>query len=317
MQKNTFLYEVSQELARFDAKLMGLFRCPVCLRDLPIDNFGSPDADNAISEEHIIPASVGGKQTTFLCKRCNSTFGHRQTKWLVDWIELTEGDTPFPIAPKKQKARMSDNGCKLNGSMRLGDDGALEFYTDRERSNPVDFDAYWSEPKSSEIKIEFSMPVFANEKSLRVGYLTAAYGLWFKNFGYSFVLQSSLDTVRRQILEPDKSIMDWNFLIEIPAREIREPRIGLMRFDHDYFPIAVIYDHIVLLPSGQKLQPPSTSAEKISKKLMSLGDEIAPRFQHRCVGPAVMVCDGQIVVQPDMIANATIPPQHIWVDGWP
>ena len=95
MQKNTFLYEVSQELARFDAKLLGLFRCPVCLRDLPLGNFGSSDAANAINEEHIIPDSVGGKQTTFLCKRCNSTFGHKQTKWLVEWIELNEGGTPF------------------------------------------------------------------------------------------------------------------------------------------------------------------------------------------------------------------------------
>ncbi|NTT88338.1 HNH endonuclease [Tabrizicola fusiformis] len=200
MTKNDYLYEITQELARFDADLLGRFRCPTCLRDLPIENFGSADADNAISEEHIIPCSIGGKHTTFLCKRCNSTFGHRQTKWLVDWIELNEGGAPFPKDPKKQKARIIANGRKLNGSMYLGDDGALEFYTDRERSNPTDFDAYWRNPKPSEIKIEYSMPVFANEDALRVGYLTAAYGLWFKNFGYSFVLQSKLNRVREQIL---------------------------------------------------------------------------------------------------------------------
>lgn len=317
MTKDKFLYQISQELARFDINLLGSFRCPACLRDLPIENFGSKDGDNAINEEHIIPASVGGRQTTFLCKRCNSTFGHKQTKWLAEWIELNKDGAPFLIDPKKQKARMSANGRKLNGSMRLREDGALEFYTDRKRSNPVDFDAHWSEPKPSEIKIEFSMPVFANEESLRVGYLTAAYGLWFKNFGYSFILQSNLDTVRRQILDPDKNTIGWNFLIEIPAREIAEPRIGLMRFDEDYFPIAVIYDHIVLLPSAQKLYPPSMSAEKISKKLISLGEEIAPRFQHRCVGPAVMICDGQVIIRPDMFANPTIPPQFIRVDGWP
>lgn len=317
MNKNKFLYEISQELARFDANLLGLFRCPACLRDLPIDNFGSADADNAINEEHIIPASVGGKQTTFLCKRCNSTFGHKQTKWLAEWIGLIEGDAPFPTDPKKQKARIRADGRILNGSMHLGNDGSIEFYSDRKRSNPLDFDAHWSEPKPSDIKIEFSMPVFSNEVSLRVGYLTAAYGLWFKNFGYSFILQSNMNTVRKQILDPDKNIMDWNFLIEIPAREITEPGIGLMRIDEDYFPIAVIYDHIVLLPSAQKLHPSSTSALKVSRKLMSMGEEIAPRFQNRCVGPAVMICDGQVIIQPDMIANSTIPPQYFWIDGWP
>lgn len=317
MTKNKFLYEISQELGRFDVNLLGIFRCPTCLRDLPVENFGSANSDNAINEEHIIPDSVGGKQTTFLCKSCNSTFGHKQTKWLVEWIELSEGGAPFSTNPKKQKARISANGTKLNGSMLLGDDGALEFYADRKRSNPADFDAHWREPKPSEINIEYSMPVFANEESLRVGYLTSAYGLWFKNFGYSFVLQSRLNTVREQIRHPEKNIMDWNFLIEIPAREIKEPRIGLMRFDEDYFPIAVIYDHIVLLPSAQNLHPSSTSAEKISKKIITLGEEIAPRFQHRCVGPAVLVCDRQIVIQPDMIANTTIPPQYVWMDGWP
>jgi len=221
------------------------------------------------------------------------------------------------VDPKKQRAKLSASGRELNGSMRLGEDGAFEFYSDRKRSNPVEFDAHWSGPKPSGIKIEFSTPVFSNEESLRVGYLTAAYGLWFKNFGYSFVLQSTLEIVRRQILSPDENIMSWNFLIEIPSREIENPSIGLMRFGGDYFPIAVIYDHIVLLPSAQKLHPPSMSAEKITKKLMSFGEEIAPRFQHRCPGPAVLICDGQVIMQPDMIANATIPPQHIWVDGWP
>ena len=91
MQKNTFLNEISQELARFDERLLDWFRCPACLRDLPIGNFRSSDEDNSFNEEHIIPDSVGGKQTTFLCKRCNSTFGHKQTKWLVEWIELNEG----------------------------------------------------------------------------------------------------------------------------------------------------------------------------------------------------------------------------------
>lgn len=316
MRKSSYIYEISQELARFDAKLLGHFRCPTCLRNLPIENFGIADADNAISEEHIIPASVGGKQTTFLCTMCNSTFGHSQTKWLSEWIELNEGQAPFSRNPRKQKARLSANGRQLNGALHLGDDGDIEFYSDRNRSNPVDFDAHWNEPKPPEIKIEYSMPVFSNEASLKVGFLTAAYGLWFKNFGYSFVLQSTLNMARKQILQPEKNLIDWNFLIEVPTREIEEPGIGLMRFDRDYFPFAVIYDHIVLLPSAHKLHPSSTSPENISMKLMSLGDEIAPRFQHRCVGPAVIICDGQVIIQPDMIANATISPQHIWIDGW-
>jgi len=316
MTNDKSLYEISQELARFNVNLLGLFRCPACLRDLPVENFGNADVNKAISEEHIIPDAVGGKHTTFLCKRCNSSFGHNQTKWLVEWIKLNEGGALFPTNPKKQKARIRANGRKINGSMHLAEGGELEFYTDRKRTNPIDYDAHWRDPKPSEITIEYSMPIFSNEETLRVGYLTAAYGLWFKNFGYSFVLQSNLDAVREQILHPERSVIDWNYLIEVPTREIEEPGVGLMRFGGDYFPIAVIYDHIVLLPSARKLYPSNTSADKISMKLITLGDEIAPRFQHRCVGPAVMICDHQIVIQPDMISHPTIPSQHAWIDGW-
>ncbi len=143
MATNRFLYQISQELARFNSGLLGFFRCPVCLRDLPVKNFGIGDVDCAISEEHIIPDSVGGKQTTFLCKRCNSTFGTRQTKWLSEWVEINEGGAPFYTNPKKQRARISTNGLSLNGSLKLAEDGTIEFYTDRRRSNPNNFNAHW------------------------------------------------------------------------------------------------------------------------------------------------------------------------------
>lgn len=307
--KSASLLEISQELTRFKYGLRGLFRCPTCLFDYPTDS-------KEVTEEHIIPDSSGGKTTTFLCKACNSLFGHKQTRWLSDWIELNEGNGLFHVDPKKQRVQLKADGRTLNGSLTLAQDGALEFTTDPKRSNPVDFEAHWNGPKPAKIKITAKLPVFSNEKLLRVGFLTAAYGLWFKNFGYSFVLQSSLDTVRQQILNPEQDLMGWNYLIEVPAREISNPCIGIMRFGTDYFPIALIYDHLVIFPSPTRQRPSSATQSKISSKLMSFSDQIASRYQHRCVGPAVLICDGQEIVNPDLITNATVPPQYIWVDRW-
>ncbi|AWD22955.1 hypothetical protein B6K69_15800 [Fuscovulum blasticum] len=307
--RSASLLEISQELTRFKYELRGLFRCPTCLRDYPISS-------KEITEEHIVPDSCGGKITTFLCKTCNSSFGHKQTRWLSDWIELNEGNGLFHSDPKKQRAQLKADGRTLNGSLSIADDGALEFTTDRRRSNPVDFEAHWNGPKPAKISITTGLPVFSNENSVKVGFLTAAYGLWFKNFGYSFVLQSSLDIVRQQILNPDTELMYWNYLIEVPTREIANPCIGLMRFRTDYFPIALIYDHLVVFPSPKLPHPYSTSPMQMSKKVMSFSDQIASRYQHRCVGPAVLICDGQEIVNPDLIQNATIPPQYSWVDRW-
>ncbi len=303
------LLEISQELARFKCDLLGQFRCPTCFCDYPISS-------SEITEEHIIPDASGGKISTFLCRRCNSSFGHKQTRWLSDWIELGESRTPFHIDPKKQRAKVTAEGRTISGSLKIGADGAIEFYADRRRSNPADFDTHWNGPKPSQITITTDMPVFRSENALRVGFLTAAYGLWFKNFGYSFVLQSSLNVVRHQILSPDQDLMAWNYLVEVPAREIINPSIGLMRFGADYFPIALIYDHLVILPSAKQPHPKSTQKSEISKKVMSFAEEIAPKYQHRCVGPAVLICDGQPIIMPDLIPNATLSPQHIWVNRW-
>lgn len=307
--KSEYLLEISQELTRFDYELRGLFRCPTCFCDHPISS-------KEITEEHIVPHSIGGKITTFLCKTCNSAFGHKQTRWLADWIELNEGNGLFHVDPKKQKTKLEFNNLTLNGSLSIAEDGAFEIFTDPKRSNPIDFKSFWDSPKRSPITVTTSLPVFNNENSLKVGFLTAAYGLWFKNFGYSFVLQSSMNIVRRQILNPDQDLMNWNYLIETKEKEILNPCIGLMRFGVDYFPISLIYDHLVIFPSPKRPHPPSTVPSQISKKVMIFSDQIASRYQHRCVGPAVLICDGQEIVNPDLVSTPLIPPQYIRLDRW-
>ena len=94
--RSQYLLEISQELTRFNIDWQGKFRCPTCLKDYPLDS-------KEITEEHIVPDSQGGRVTTFLCGPCNSFFGHKQTRWLSDWIDLVEGGAPFHRDPKKQK----------------------------------------------------------------------------------------------------------------------------------------------------------------------------------------------------------------------
>lgn len=308
LTRSDYLLELSQELTRFQLECRGHFRCPTCLRDYPITS-------TQITEEHIIPDSSGGKVTTFLCNRCNSFFGSKQTRWLSDWIDLIEGGAPFHTDPKKQRASVSRGGNSIAAKVSLADNGAIKVIPDRTRSDPKQYDAYLS-AAASELSLEVKIPVFAHERALRVGFLTAAYGLWFKHFGYSFVLQRCLEPVRNQILRPEDDVIDWDFLIEVPHRRSLEPELGLMRFGSDVFPVAVIYDHIVILPSAKKLQPSTADPKAISGKLMNLGPPIAQRFQGRCVGPAVVLCDFQILIEPDIVERAAVSPQYILLDGW-
>lgn len=305
--RSTSLRELSRELARFSDDLRGMFRCPTCLRDFPVDGNSRSSEHDRITEEHIIPKSVGGKLTTFLCKACNSIFGAKQTRWLGEWIELSEGNAPFPLNPKKQRASLTANGLVMNGFTRLAEDGGIEFVSDRKRSNPKHHDELWNAPKPAEIRVSLSMPVFQNEHALRVGYLTAAYCLWFKSFGYSWVLQSALDGVRAQILDPEQNIVAWEYLIEVDAREIERPSVGLIKFDADFFPFALIYDHIVLLPSADRLRP-RDGARKVATKFMHMEPIVEQRFRHRCIGPASLSCGNRAIISPDLFRQRPLPP---------
>lgn len=305
----TALRELSQELCRFDMSFRGKFRCPTCFQD-----FSTASSGDDITEEHVIPKSVGGKLTTLLCKACNSRFGHQQTRWLSDYIALPDDGLPFHRDGKKQKASATAKGLRVGGTLREASDGVLEFVADRRRSNPTDYDLWHSAPVD-EMTISYRLDVFKNEPSLQVGFLTAAYGLWFKNFGYSWAFQTALDDVRRQIQSPDSRIIRWNFLMDAKMTSV-SPSLGLGKFHDTIFPVANIYDQIVIFPNASSEHPASASPDEIRIAWLDLGPPIHPRFQHRCVGPAILVCDGQRIVAPDLFPTPTVPAIAIEMARW-
>lgn len=312
-----YLRDVSLELARFEPKRTNFFRCPVCLRDLPVENLGINDIDAGISEEHIVPDSVGGKHTTFLCKRCNSFFGHKQTARLSEWLQYLKADTPFITDGKKQRGTKLHSGeIALNGRLELEETGAINFISDRKRSNKTSFDTFWESAQPRSISIEYRLPMLADKNMLEVGYLTAAYGLWFKHCGYSFVFQTSQAPIREQILNPHKNLIDWNFLVENHAPPHLTPRPCLMRFGSDCFPAALIYDQFVLLPSCEKLHPAPTAEHKISAKLLELGEGISARLQHLCFGPATLFCGSQRILAPDLSQVAATDLEEYQLPEW-
>ncbi len=308
------LRELSEDLARFDERMTGTFRCPVCLKEILLERNELSHDDDVVSEEHIIPISVGGKITSFLCTTCNSRFGQQQTRWLSEYIAIREGGGLFHPDPRRQRASASANGYKISGALRRGPAGAIEFIADQKRSSPQDYRAFRQCPIET-LTISHRMEVFANEHSLNVGFLTAAYVIWFKSFGYSWVLQGSLGDVRRQICNPRETILPWNFLMEARYPS-RDPSVGLAKFGNEFFPVAFIYDHIVVLPNPRLAHPPTTPANEIKVGVFEIAPSIHERYQHRCIGPAELVCDGQSTINPGVSERSTATTVKIDVVCW-
>lgn len=311
--KSTALLELSQELCRFNLDFFGKIVCPTCLKNLELSR------PSEISEEHIFPDSVGGKLTTILCKPCNSMFGSKQTRWLGEYVELYHAKTSFHPDEKKQSRRVKINGIDLGGTWRESADGSLNLFIDRKRTSPENYTAFATHTPEPKIQIEFNIPLLQNENLVRVGFLTSAYGLWFKNFGYSWVFQSAMEIVRKQIQFPDQEIMNWNYLIDLGDYEAKEPWIGLAKFNKTVFPCAAIFDHLVLLPSSTQIHPEETHRKDIYIKQMRLQPLLPERLQHRCVGPTLLRFDEHLVIFPDMMPKPTIPfnLNQLYSDGRP
>lgn len=78
-RKNEVAAKLACSLTEFYPECADQFLCPTCLRFVPLNR------PEDISEAHIVPRAAGGRVATVLCRKCNSTFGTRQDKWMAEY----------------------------------------------------------------------------------------------------------------------------------------------------------------------------------------------------------------------------------------
>ena len=235
----------SRNLKSLRPDLGNHFMCPTCLEVIPTG------ASKRISEEHIIPKSAGGGLSTLLCTRCNNTFGKDQAKWFGEYMRLHG----LPIDEKLRKAakgtRFQIDGTSVDGMWDLDKDGNICYYIDRRRNAPDKVSALRRYLTSNLRAISASKPpvqIDAHKRLVSIGFLTAAYLIWFRQLGYSWVLQSHLNSIRRQILNPNEHVLENGYLADLPS-SIDSPCTSVAEFGGHYLPVVGIADRIVLFPS--------------------------------------------------------------------
>lgn len=241
-KKKKILEMLSENLKVFRPDLRGVFLCPVCFKEIPLAH------KSKISEAHIIPKAAKGTLKTFLCTKCNSAFGTKQDKWFGEFLNIEQSGSIFANNSSKTRAFEID-GVKINGNFREDGDGALHFYIYKDR-NPPDILKKLEERQGkypSEMSITVSFPVLKNQHLVNVGFLTAGYMMWFGVLGYSWVFQDHLDSVRKQILNPEKKIINTNFLASFDRCQL-PPWVGMMPIANITVPVMGINNHVVIFP---------------------------------------------------------------------
>lgn len=293
MQKHVILDRISTNAAKFDAGNTGYFVCPTCLSKISVKS------TSEITKAHILPRYSGGTLKTYLCRRCNSAFGQDQDYWLGEYLYLTDGPKGF-WATRKQKPTFRVNGVEVRGKFQEGSDGALEFFIWQNLNSPNTLEALKAAETPGKVELELTLPVLRETQSIKVGFLTAAYLLWFKELGYSWIFQQHLTTVRSQILNPRSRVLPPNFVLDAGERYFKSPWIGFLELANDYLPCAGIADRFVLFPSFST----PTIYEKLDRlNATTLSVQYDPvRFcdYHQFPDPVGLVYRDQAVVFPDL-----------------
>ena len=163
--------KLSEDLCKFDKSLYGKFMCPVCTELYDVGD------KNNITDAHIIPESAGGKELTLLCRSCNSKLGSKQDKWFSEFLNIIMDEGKTILSAKSKSKYIEVNGVKVRGDIREEEDGNIGVYLYKNRNPPGKIDEIIF---GSETSLSFEIPLSKNQHQVEVGFLTAAYLMWFK-----------------------------------------------------------------------------------------------------------------------------------------
>jgi hypothetical protein len=246
-KKSVILERMVENLRAFYPELDQHFMCPTCLAVFPVSE------RSRISEAHIVPRAAGGSLKTYICTACNSKFGAHQDRWLGEYLQLrrqfrASSKATILDSPSKP-GYFAIDGTRVQGTFRTEDDGSLGFYIYHDKTAPEALRRVLSSPPKS---LTIPVPLLGKQDLVNVGFLTAAYLLWFKELGYSWVLQAHLDQVRQQIQSPSDRILEGKFWVVCPGEFFEHPWVGVTSIRDELVLIAALAERVVLLPPADR-----------------------------------------------------------------
>jgi len=297
--KIRILKMLSENLEVFFPEKKGYFLCPTCTQFIPLKE------EHEITKAHIIPKVAGGKLKFYLCQKCNSTFGTKQDKWFGDMIRMLNHDKPSVFSTYIKEKYFEIDGVRVNGSWKRDKDGSFIFtryvHLNSPEVNKLIEEKFKNRPEK--ISLSFPMPIIKNERLINIGLLTAGYLMWFAMFGYSWVLQKHLQTIRDQLLNPDKEIISAKYVFHVKSVDW-EPSIGVIALDEDMVPFFALKGSIVVFPPRDR--PNFYRDLGVSSRNIRMSDIHQIAFSKKpSYGPAIILLfENRIIVAPDQLPTS-------------
>jgi len=199
----------SKNLSFYKPEYADHFLCPVC-KCL----FAHEDL-NKLSLAHIIPESIGGRQLTLACSKCDNRIGHD--------FDIHLSREMLILSQQRRKegiyGRLRVNGGKKYGIMFKGqllNAGHCDMHIRPPHDVPPDI---WKtrmdeltdiNPKNVKISLNLFNPPRRN-----VSYIYSAFLLMFSKLGYEYVLSPNVDPIRQVLMGDYLSSKVYQLILDL------------------------------------------------------------------------------------------------------
>lgn len=298
LSKKKILEMLSKNLEVFYPRLKNHFMCPTCSEKIPLKQ------KHRISQAHIIPKAAAGQLKTFLCSDCNSRFGSQQDKWFGEFVRLASQKQASILSTAIKDGHFLVDGVRVNGHWERDENNDLAFCIHVHRNSPQT-NALIQERfgiRPPKIELSIPLPLFRHRRLVDIGFLTAAYLMWFGAFGYSWVLQRHLDPIREQILNPEKDIITARYLFN--CKPVRwKPWFGIIPVGDDFVPAVGINRNLVVFPPRDR--PNFYQKLGVVRQDTKLSEVRSIRLPEQPYygPPVILLFEDRILVAPDSLAS--------------
>lgn len=208
-------------LVDIELKYDQTYICPLCLDQFSRADLESNDSKNYLTEEDAPPASLGGSRIALTCKKCNSRCGHNFDYQLKELIE--HGENSNFVKGTVQRGKIDFEGEQLTVELISEGSGELQASHNIKRNNPKALSKFIdSVKKDKSITIKPLKNRLDNQR-INCAFFKSNYIITFSKFGYIFLLDKAYDELRRQLLNPEMEILEYNLTIQ---NEIFNDHIG-------------------------------------------------------------------------------------------
>lgn len=199
----------------YDDMGKGSFICPLCRRIFNIAQLGE-QVNSYITLEHVPLENLGGKPIVLTCKDCNSTCGHDLDVYLRN--EMEHQERAYFNGSKGHFSKYSHGGVEVNAITNEDKDGTINIRIERKRNSPIVFDTFSESVNSSagDLRIDGHLILGDHKRNANkaaIAMLKSAYLYAFYKLGYKYIINARLDTIRKQIQNPNEDILSPYYIL--------------------------------------------------------------------------------------------------------